>query len=293
MKHTISGVMLTIFFAAGCARNPMTRFEYGSIRLDVGGRITEAQSVAMLNRKPGVYYCRDGVAKQILIEAKLVEFKDMEILGVKFFGGKGPLISATKVKNTTPKKSPPIAMGGLINLGGSIGGDRDGARCRHGYLLADCDACSSSGGGTGINIPIGAVSSGEDNEKFLSLRATFDLNASIDIETGYLVFDIKVGMSGDKKIIVQPILIPTTVLQNGDGPPVIPPKKVTTAVSIQNGQTVMIGGLLSDSDKDLKQKVPLLNDIPLLGRLFKSKDNTTIKRNLIIFVTPHIVKDAE
>ncbi|MCP4376995.1 MAG: hypothetical protein GY794_12560 [bacterium] len=292
MKQAISGIMLAIFFVAGCAQNPITRFEYGSIRLDVSGRITEAQAVAMLNRQPGVYYCKDGATKQIFIEAKIVEVKNdnLEILGVQFFDGRDPLIAASSIQNTTPSKSPPIAVGGLVGIGSSSGGGMGG--CPHG---PGCNSCSSGGGGTGggINIPIGGVSGPRGSGKTTCICATFDLNGSVNPQTGYLAFDIKVGVTSDNKIIVQPILIPATVLQVGNEPPVIPTKTVTTAVIIQNGQTATIGGLLTDSDEDLKQKVPILNDIPLLGRMFKSKGDNILKRNLILFVTPIIIESGE
>ena len=292
MKQAISAILLTMFFAAGCAQNPMTRFEYGSIRLDVGGRISEGKAVAMTDHQSGVYYCRDGVPKQIYIEAKLMEIRleDQEIFGVEWFSGKGPLIAATNIKNTTPKARPPIAVGGLIGIG--TGGGTRGGRCPHGGTVGTCPECSSGGGGTGINIPVIAGSSGKDSDKVTSVRATFKIAESVDIENSYLAFEIKIGKDKDGKIIVQPILIPTTVLQRDDAPPVPPVKKVTTAVSIQDGQTVLIGGLIKDENEDIKKRIPILRDIPLLGSLFKSKTTSVTKRELIIFVTPRIIRDS-
>jgi type II secretory pathway component HofQ len=188
---------------------------------------------------------------------------------------------------------PPIAVGGLVNVGGGIGGGGNGGgtRCRHGHLLADCDKCTAAGGGTGVKIPVIVGKGAKDSDKVTSVRATFKIAESIDIEKSYLAFEIKVGVDKDGKIILQPILIPTTVLQRDNAPPVPPVKvkKVTTAVRIEEGQTVLIGGLIEDEDKDIKKRVPILGNIPLLGRLFKSKDSKVTKRNLIIFVTPHII----
>jgi hypothetical protein len=268
----------------------MTRFEYGDIQLDVGGRIVEGNAVAMIDHQSGVYYCRDGVPKQVIIEARLVEIRleDQEIFGVEWFSGMGPLIAATDIKNTTPMKSPPIALGGVIGIG--TGGGGDGGACPHGGTPGTCPQCHSGGGETSIDVPVIAGSGGKDSEKVTSVRAIFDLNESVDIDNGYIALKIKVGVAKNGNILVQPILIPTTVLQRGDTPPVPPTKKITTAVSIQDGQTVLIGGLVEDEDKDIKKKIPILGDIPLLGRIFKSRDTTVTKRNLIIFVTPHIIR---
>jgi len=65
---------------------------------------------------------------------------------------------------------------------------------------------------------------------------------------------------------------------------------LVTTVALPNEYTVVMGGLISDEDTVSEIKVPLLGDIPVLGYLFKSKTRTKIKRNLFIFVTPHILR---
>lgn len=73
-------------------------------------------------------------------------------------------------------------------------------------------------------------------------------------------------------------------------PPVVEPKKSTTTVVVPDGGTVVIGGLFPDQ-KD-KGKTPVLGDIPLVGNLFRSR-NDAKKRELLIFVTPRIVNNEE
>ncbi len=68
-------------------------------------------------------------------------------------------------------------------------------------------------------------------------------------------------------------------------------KSVTSTVIVQNNQTVVIGGLVSDTVEESIRKVPLLGDIPLLGWLFKSRSKETKKTNLLIFLTPHVIQD--
>jgi general secretion pathway protein D len=69
-------------------------------------------------------------------------------------------------------------------------------------------------------------------------------------------------------------------------------RQVTTSVNVWDGQTVVLGGLLSDNMIRTKDKVPVLGDLPFLGRLFRSESNQTQKKNLIIFVTPTIIDPA-
>lgn len=74
--------------------------------------------------------------------------------------------------------------------------------------------------------------------------------------------------------------------------PIFSVRKVTTSVSIWDGQTVALGGLIREDVQKVQDKVPLLGDIPLAGRLFRSTVDQKIKRNLIIFVTARLM-DAE
>jgi general secretion pathway protein D len=62
-------------------------------------------------------------------------------------------------------------------------------------------------------------------------------------------------------------------------------------VVAKDGQTVVIGGLISDNTSQRKDKVPYLGDIPVLGNLFQFSDDRTNKINLLIFLTPHIIRD--
>ena len=68
---------------------------------------------------------------------------------------------------------------------------------------------------------------------------------------------------------------------------------VVTNMKLENGQTAVIGGLLQDADTQTVSKVPLLGDIPILGYFFKTERNDKQKSNLIIFVTPTIVRDSQ
>ncbi len=69
-------------------------------------------------------------------------------------------------------------------------------------------------------------------------------------------------------------------------------RMVTTSSIVWDGQTVVLGGLISEKVTKTKDKVPVLGDIPLLGRLFRSEASSSHKKNLVIFVTPTIIDPA-
>jgi len=69
-------------------------------------------------------------------------------------------------------------------------------------------------------------------------------------------------------------------------------RQVITTVNIWDNQTVVIGGLISSQNIYTKDKVPVLGDIPVMGRLFQSQSKSSVKNNLMIFVTATIVDPA-
>ncbi|HEX5362726.1 MAG TPA: type IV pilus secretin PilQ [Gallionella sp.] len=76
------------------------------------------------------------------------------------------------------------------------------------------------------------------------------------------------------------------------GVPSINTKQVSTQVMVENGGTVVIGGVFTQNIGDSTQKVPVLGDVPVLGWLFKNNVKSDTKSELLIFITPKIVKDA-
>ncbi len=69
-------------------------------------------------------------------------------------------------------------------------------------------------------------------------------------------------------------------------------RRLTTTVLADDGQVVVLGGLITENVQESVQKVPLLGDIPFLGHLFKSSSSKKTKRNLMVFIKPTIVRDG-
>src|SRR5256884_1283273 len=83
--------------------------------------------------------------------------------------------------------------------------------------------------------------------------------------------------------------VPVRLTDNIINQPVFSTRKVTTSVSVYDGQTVVLGGLMREDVQKTEDKTPIIGDIPLVGRLFRTNAEQHIKRNLVIFVTARLV----
>jgi len=75
--------------------------------------------------------------------------------------------------------------------------------------------------------------------------------------------------------------------------PVINNRSATTQVSVQNGQTIVIGGLISTQDEERITKIPVLGDIPYLGAAFKRTKTSRSRTELLIIMTPYVINSPE
>jgi type II secretory pathway component GspD/PulD (secretin)/beta-lactamase regulating signal transducer with metallopeptidase domain len=87
---------------------------------------------------------------------------------------------------------------------------------------------------------------------------------------------VAVYVNGKKKWVIPP-------------EPIVRIRQMSTSVPVWDGQTVVLGGLPSETVSLLKDKVPMLGDLPLVGRLFSSESKTINKKNLLIFITPTLI----
>jgi general secretion pathway protein D len=85
---------------------------------------------------------------------------------------------------------------------------------------------------------------------------------------------------------------PQVITENVINQPIFSARKVTTSVSVWDGQTVVLGGLIREDVQKTEDRTPIIGDIPLVGRLFRTNVDQHIKRNLIIFVTARLVNPA-
>jgi general secretion pathway protein D len=93
-------------------------------------------------------------------------------------------------------------------------------------------------------------------------------------------------VTGLTRLLTSPNVLLTSNVINQ---PIFSTRKVTTSVSVWDGQTVVLGGLMREDVQKTEDKVPIIGDIPMLGRLFRTNVDQHIKRNLVIFVTARLV----
>jgi type IV pilus assembly protein PilQ len=82
-------------------------------------------------------------------------------------------------------------------------------------------------------------------------------------------------------------------LGNFGSVPELARREISTAVLVDDGQTVVIGGVYEFADRESLAKVPFLGDLPFLGNLFKKKGRSKDKAELLIFVTPKVLRVAK
>lgn len=100
-----------------------------------------------------------------------------------------------------------------------------------------------------------------------------------------------VNPEGQVKMVLNPsieaVIDPGT---SGQYTPTIAKREVSTTVTVPDGQTIVISGLIREDRTEVVRKVPLLGDIPLIRFLFRSKTTSAQRTNLLVFVTPHLIK---
>jgi type IV pilus assembly protein PilQ len=122
-------------------------------------------------------------------------------------------------------------------------------------------------------------------------QATSSGATSIAFKDATLSLNVTPQITPDDHINMQLTANQDTVGTIYSGVPSINTKKVSTEVLVENGGTVVIGGVFTQDISDNTEKVPLLGDVPVVGWLFKNNVKVDNKSELLIFITPKIMKD--
>ncbi|ENV5603020.1 type IV pilus secretin PilQ [Neisseria gonorrhoeae] len=254
----------------------------------------------------------DVPAQQVMIEARIVEAADgfSRDLGVKF-GATG----RKKLKNQTS------AFGWGVNSGFG-GGDKWGGQTKINLpVAAAANSISlvraiSSGA---LNLELSASESLSKTKTLANPRVLTQNRKEAKIESGYEIpFTVTTASGGGnstntelKKAVlgltVTPNITPDgqiimTVKINKDSPAqcasgnntilCISTKSLNTQAMVENGGTLIVGGIYEENNGNTLTKVPLLGDIPVIGNLFKTRGKKTDRRELLIFITPRIIDTA-
>ncbi|AWB66492.1 type IV pilus secretin PilQ [Saccharobesus litoralis] len=119
---------------------------------------------------------------------------------------------------------------------------------------------------------------------------------AVTFKKAVLSLEVTPQITPDNKIILDLIITQDSrgdTVQTATGSAVaIDTQEIGTQVLVDNGETIVLGGIYQQSIVNSESKVPLLGDIPYLGRLFKNTSDFTEKKELLIFVTPRVVTEA-
>lgn len=121
---------------------------------------------------------------------------------------------------------------------------------------------------------------------------TIDLNLAPEVVEfdGFINYGSPISTSATNLITGAPE--PVIITENRIEMPIFNTRKVTTQVTIWDGQTVALGGLIREDVQDVEDKIPFLGDLPAVGRLFRSSVELHLKRNLTIFVKAQLMDPA-
>ena len=129
----------------------------------------------------------------------------------------------------------------------------------------------------GTKIPyLQASTAGNTNISFVDAVLKLEVTPQITPE-GNVIMDVEVNKDSIGTIFA--------------GTPSINTKSVQTQVLVENGGTVVIGGIFEQEEREDITKVPWLGDVPYLGNLFKSRTKSSTKTEMLIFLTPKVVSD--
>jgi len=113
---------------------------------------------------------------------------------------------------------------------------------------------------------------------------------SVSFKEAVLELAVTPQITPDERIIMDLDVKKDQVGQVFNGVPSVDTQQVQTQVLVDNGETVVLGGIYEEEEREQTERVPFFGDLPLVGRLFRTDLKTNNKSELLIFVTPRIVE---
>ncbi len=129
--------------------------------------------------------------------------------------------------------------------------------------------------------------------------ATVNNNGNITVSTEFLEVVLKLEVipliNPDGEVTLRIAQVNDTVVGSqtvgNNVVPIVGTEQLTTTATVSTGNTIILGGLISETDKKSTNGIPGLSRIPVIGNLFKSHDNTKERKELLIFIQPQVVNN--
>jgi type IV pilus assembly protein PilQ len=249
--------------------------------------------------------------KQVLIESRMVTVRDnaSEALGVQWGVSdtltngaiSGSLTGADSIASgVVPSITDRLNVAlPVANPAGSIGIQI--ARLIDGTIIdLELSALESENKGEVIASP--RITVANQHEAYIEqgteipyVQATSSGATSVEFKKAVLSLKVTPHITPDNRIIMDLVVTQDTrgdTVSTSTGDAVaIDTQEISTQVLVENGETIVLGGIFQQATSNDVRKVPLLGDLPFVGRLFKNSIKVLEKRELLIFVTPKILTD--
>ena len=259
----------------------------------------------------------DTQVRQVMIETRIVEATDTfsRNLGARF-----GIQNATRINDRRLGISGNLGNSSELAAGGPTGGGENLNVNLPAAALAGVAGGPAALGlslikinnGTLINLELSALESDSKGRVIASPRLVTANRVEASIEQGTeipfqtvsatrpqiqfkkAVLGLKVTpqITPDDNIIMKLKINQDTRGENTPSGPAIDTKQIITEVLVENGGTVVIGGIFEQTEKNERNRVPFLADVPILGHLFRNTARRNDKRELLIFVTPRILNET-
>ncbi|MES2296286.1 MAG: type IV pilus secretin PilQ [Pseudomonadota bacterium] len=273
----------------------------------------------------------DIPSRQVLIEARIVEADDgfSRNLGAKLGfadlrnlrGGDsgyqvngntrvslgGNLTGVGQVTGQTPDKGDGYSNTTMVNLpAAGIGGISAGSlavslfsAAANRFLNLEVSALEADGKGKIISSPrvvtadkvSAIIEQGVELPYQASVTTSGGTSTTISFRKANLKLEVTPQITPDGNVVLEVDVTKDSVGENTIAGLAINNKHVKSQVMVENGGTVVLGGIYTQEERNTVTKVPLLGDLPIIGRLFQSTSRKDDKTELLIFITPKIVTD--
>ena len=266
----------------------------------------------------------DIPVRQVLIESRIVNADESfaKDIGVRFGYSKATKSGGDQLRTDIGESgSPFVSIGGTQN-GGLVTGTTAFTNGNEGLMVdlpaipADASALALAIGKVGsylLQLELSALIAEGRGEDIASPRVITSNQNEATIQSGVQIPYQEASSSGATSVSFQDAVLSLTVTPqitpedsiimdlavNQDtvgasfnGVPAINTRSVTTQVLVDNGETVVLGGVYTSSDTKTVDRTPFFGDLPYVGFLFKRTDINSSKSELLIFITPKILKDS-
>ena len=285
---------------------PLLTKEVGQVRSDKRTKTLIVTDVPVAMQKiADLVAIFDRAQKQVFIEAKIVEVRlnDEFRLGVKWdhlLEGLGPRFKLATASQFPASLTSADSKGSSLNYQTIVGG---------GELNVVVDALATTGDAKVLSNPHIAVLDGEEATiKVITSQpyaeTTFESGTTNIVGKTYKFIDVGVSLGVTPRINelgfitmnIRPEVSTADTFYDagtGQGVPVVKKQYAETSVSVKDGVTIIIAGMINEQKTKNIAKVPFLGSIPVLGLLFRSEVDTTANTETVVLLTPRIVTGAK